>query len=482
MNPRKLIPLVFLLLVLVVLAFLFGRKTPQTDLRQEAGLTRFLPEDFLVSDVDRLEIFLGSKEDEKVLLEKEASGWRVMSHFDAPGNSDKVSTLLDKFKNLEGEFRVAQKSVLGDFDLTEERAIHFTIYKKKDTQPLLYLLVGKSLPGGGFVRPKGEDTVYVVDEDFRKEIGLFTDDLSKGPDPLPWINRRIMEVKPEDVERLIITWPDRKTVFEKKEMADSASDTSPKASGSEQGAGRPEGFHWVVGDPPSPFPLRENSVDQILMALARLTALDVIDPHESEEKGLDEPPFRCRITLVQGEEKILLGSHPDPFQEGYMIVEGGDGTLFRVSRNMFEQVFRNGADLFELPTFSFEEISIQRISLTGPGQTLVLEKTAGGEFRADPSGSEEKHIGQEEARRIWDSLANISPTDFVDRHLELDRGLEAPSHQASLMTNNGKSHVIAFGNEARGLAGRYMQIDDDPHIFVIARADFERIFPHRSGL
>ncbi len=478
MNPRKLIPLAVVLLVLVVLVFLFGRKKPRDDLRLEAGLKRLAPEDFLVSDVGRLEVFLGTKEDQKVILEKEASGWRVRSYFNAPGDGEKVSTLLEKLKNLEGEFRVSEESVLGDFDLTEEKALHFSLYREGNEQAWLRLLVGKSLPNGGFVRLKGENSIYVVDKDLRREIGLVAHDSSKAPSQSPWVNKIITELRKEDVERLSIMWPDRKAVFEKRIKTDSGPEERAETASPGKKPPPPKGFEWIAGDPLNPFPIKGKGVDGILDALAGLTAVDIIDPKEIKERGLDAPRFQCRIALKQRGEKILIASHPDPLQDGYMMVQGGDETLFRVSRHTFQGVFKKGADLFELPSFSVDKAAMKEISLSWSNKKrLLLQKTGSGELRTISGDFQGKKLSQERAKKIWDSLTRISPADFVQLHPEIDRGLGEPRYRATVTLNDGRRRVVTFGDEARGVAGRYMRIDDDPQIFVMAKADFDGIFP-----
>jgi hypothetical protein len=481
MNPRKLIPLVVVLLVLVVLVLLFGRKKPQEELRLEAGFTRLAPKDFLASDIDRLEIFLGSQKNQKVKLQREASGWRVKSYHNGPGNAEKVSGLLEKLKTLEGEFRVSEKSVHKDFDLTEETAVHVSAYKPDTPEPWFHLLVGKSLPNGGFVRIQGEDAVYVIDTNLRGEFGLLAGDPSKTPEQLPWIDRKIIAVRKEDVERLSITWPDRKTVFVKQAKADSASEAPTEETSQGKKATTADELEWVAEDPPAPFPLKKTAVDQVLDALVQLMAEDIVDPEEKEEKGLDEPSFRCTLGLGQ-EQRTLIASHPDPLQEGYMMVEGGDGTLFKLSRYWFEQVFKKGGDLFELPALTIDKQAIRRISLTWPERTIVFGKKASGEVTILSGSSKEEKLRQEKATSLWDSLARIAPADFSTLHPERDRGLEKPRFRALIKLKTGKGHVITLGDEARGVAGRYMKIDDDPHIYVIAKSDLDRIFPPMDQL
>ena len=477
MNPRKLIPLVVVLAVLVVLALMVTRKKSEDQLQLEAGLRRLAPEDFLLSDVGRLEIFLGSKEEQKIVLQREASGWRVQSHFNTRADDEKVSNLLEDLKALEGEFRVDEESVLEDFGLTGKTAIHLVLFKKESEQAWFRLLVGKSLPNGGFVRLGGENAIYVLDRDLRREFGLFTEEASKAPGQSHWINTTIMALNTEEVEKLTITWPDRKAVFEKRVKPEIETEETTEGTTPQKTAPSPDEVEWVTKDPPSPFPIKAKGVNEILNTLSRLTADDVVDPKEKEEKGLDEPPFRCTVTLTEGEENTLIASHPDPLDEGYMMVEGEDRTIFRVARYTFEGVFKKGGDLFELPALPIEKKAIQRLSLTWPDKTLVLQKTASGEFEASSGQPKERELIQNKVKTIWDSLPRISPADFVQLHPERDRGLKDPSHQATIMLDNGKHHVISLGDEARGVAGRYMRIDEDPQIFVMAKADFDRIFP-----
>jgi hypothetical protein len=472
MSPRKLIPLVIVLIVLVVLVVLLGRKKEEPELSQEAGLTRLAPEGFLISDVDRLEVFLGSKQDESVRLEKDEAGWRVRSYFNAPGDGEKVSTLLETVRNLEGEFRSSEESVLEDFNLTEDQAVHLSVYKKGDEKPWLSLLVGKNLPNGGFVRRSGEETVYVIDHNLRRDFGLETDDSEARPEPLVWVKKTILEIKKEDVTRLAMAWPDREVVFEKKETSESVSDVRATEEDVE-GSATPR---WVAVGSTGAFSLKEKGVDQILQALEKLTAVDIVDPEEKGAKGLEDPPFRCLIGFIQGEEKTLIGSHPDLEQDGYMMVEGEGKTLFRISRGNFEGVFRKGADLFELPAFAVDEQSLQGMVLDRPDGSLVLSKTPEGDIFGLSKEPTPKRIRQDRAQEMWESLVRISPIDYV-AHPQIGAEFDEPTHTATLVMATGNSHVIFFGKPSRNLAGRHMRIDADTQVFVLGKTDFDRVFP-----
>ena len=340
----------------------------------------------------------------------------------------------------------------------------------------MHLLVGKSLPNGGFVRLQGENSIYVVDRDLRREIGLLTHDPSKGPDQSKWVNKTIMELEKEDIDRLSIIWPDRKAVFAKRIKTDSAPDEKTETIGPQKETPPLKGSQWIAIDAAGPFPVKEKAVDGIIDALARLTAEDIVDPNEKKARGLDAAPFQCTVALKQGGKRVLIASHPNLLQDGYMMVEGGDGTLFRVSRYTFQRVFKKGTDLFDLPPFSVDKTAIREVSLRWPQRTLLIRKTASGEFKALSGNSEGKKLDQNELKMIWDSLSRISPTDFVHLHPEIERGLGEPPYLVTITLTNGNHHVIALGDEARGVAGRYMKIDDGPQIFVMAKTDFDRIF------
>ncbi|MBW2120509.1 MAG: DUF4340 domain-containing protein [Deltaproteobacteria bacterium] len=477
MNPRKLVPLVFLLGILVILAFVFGRREPKKELGQEAGFVPLAPPGFVAGQVGRLEVYRGGRKEKGVLIEKEASGWRVKSYFNGPGDGERVSLLLKELGTLEGEFRVSDPSVLGDFDLTEDKAVHLVLYRQGSGKPWWHLLLGKSLPNGEFVRQQGEDPVYLIDRNLRRDLGFFGEDARRGVEQTRWVDKTILEFKEEEVHRLSMEWPDRKCIFERRKKGGPSPGGAEGGGGPQEGAGAREGFEWVVAGRPGPFPLKEKVVGEILAALSRLRAVDIVDPKEKEEKGLDAPPFRCTIAFAGGGTKTLVASHPDPLQDGYMVIEGGDGTVYRVSRYTFDRVFRKGADLFEIPSFSIDGESIRTVSLSSPEKTLVLEKTGGGEFRVLRGSVEGGQDLNKRGEVIWETLDGLSPADFVEALPEADRGLEAPPYQVTVSMKGGKRHVLSFGKRALGLPGRYMKIDDNPTIFVIGKADLDRLFP-----
>ena len=160
MSRNQLIALAAVALVLAIafVAQRAGRHAP--DLERELGLRALAPEEFLASDVSRVEVFRGSKRDEKVVIVRGEDGWAVESAHNAPGKKDEIDGFLKKLKDLEGEYRSDDPSVLGDYALTGEKALHVAAYRKGDEEAWYHILVGaKEAYGRSFVRREGEDDV-----------------------------------------------------------------------------------------------------------------------------------------------------------------------------------------------------------------------------------------------------------------------------------------------------------------------------------
>src|SRR5262245_8189737 len=152
MSPKRLLPLVVILLVLGALAVLFKRPPAPTQLAEEVGLERLVPQTLHTDSIRGLDLYQGARPQEVVRLRQRDGAWVVNSHFDTPGNSTKIQQLLTQLSTLQGELRADSTALLSDFQLTDEQALHLQVYTDTPDKPALHLLAGKGSGGNGFMQ------------------------------------------------------------------------------------------------------------------------------------------------------------------------------------------------------------------------------------------------------------------------------------------------------------------------------------------
>ena len=198
---KKLIPLFIILAILVGISVVKrAKQTKSYDITQEMGLKNLFPENLLISDIHKIELYSGTKANESVIVAKDSNIWKLASGFQALADKDVVEKFLDKFRNLKGEPRESSKETFKNFDLEDSQALHIKLHDKEKL--LFHLLVGKKIKDkneyknyGCFVRETGSESVYVVSEDIRFEVGIFGDTSDKSPQNSHWLEKSILNLK-----------------------------------------------------------------------------------------------------------------------------------------------------------------------------------------------------------------------------------------------------------------------------------------------
>lgn len=481
MSKKQFIALAVMagLLLIVILVQKLSARRP--DLEREMGLVALAPEGFLASDAARIEVYRGSTKDEKVALSREKEGWLVRSRFDAPAKKDKVDEFLKKLKGLEGEYRSDEAEVVADYGLTDEAALHIAVYKtdqKEDEKdPWYHILVGKKEKhGSSFVRASGKDTVYTVDVDLASELGLWGDE-EKAPESSEWVDKTVIDLDKDKIERVALTTPDRSVSFERREKKKEGEGAEDKGG---EDKDRKKEYEWVVasGGPGTEF--KQSGLDDILDKLDSYEASGVEDPEKKKEFGLDEPGYRCEVGIEVGRKKVLVAAREKPGSDGYMIVEGGP-IVYRVDSWKFKQVFKDAGDLFELKGPGADKDKVKSVTLAYPEVTveLVKEKEEDGDDKkwkmAKPdTGLKLKDWKPKDVAR---DLAGWKPDDYAAGGDAASYGLKDPKRRATFVMEDGKKHTIAFGAEAKGVEGWYALLDEGRQVWVSGKYDTESIFP-----
>jgi hypothetical protein len=311
--------------------------SPEPSLREELRLEALAPEDFRTLDASRLEIYRGSRKDEKVVLAREGGAWFVASRYHAPASETKVGEFLKKIKNLQGELRSDEEAVLEDFRLTDERALHLAVYREGSEETWSHLLVGRQETfGRSFLRRAGESRVFAGNANLATEAGIRDEEADKSPESSPWVEKTVADLEKDQITRIALATPDYTCVFEKR-----AKEPAPQPDEAEAS------WEWVLAEGGGKGTFKQSGVDGIVDRFDLLTATDVEDPARTAELGLAKPRYRCSVALADGSETVLLAAPPEEENgDAYLRAEDRD-TIYRIPWWQFEKLFPESENLFE---------------------------------------------------------------------------------------------------------------------------------------
>ncbi len=486
MKPKNLVPLVVILAILAVLVMVRKVKEESPGIVEQVGLVALLPEGLTKGDVAKVELYVGTKPDEKVILtwDAESDKWRVESHFNAPVKEDKIEECLDTVVELQGEFRSSASSDadLESYNLTDGLAFHVLGYRKDSDSPAFHVLVGKSPAHKAvFMRADNKTDVFVEDSNLRRLAGLYGDDTDKTPEPDIWLDKRVLDFDKEKIKKVALTWPDKELVFELQPKHPEPEEEQAEGEEEEAESGEeveekeePEVEHeWVLAKGGLGGPHKQSGLDSLLAKLDSLTATDIVDPTKKAEWGLELAWFKCVVSLEDDPEDVVIeGGRPEPGGDGYVrVANDPEDIVYKLSKYTFNQLWPKGGDLFDLPKLDLDKASIERIELNQPEGKAVLVKKDDKWTVAAPSA--DLDVLSTTLDTIARTLAKWKAEDYADS--PEGSGLDAPGRTTTFTTTTGQSHTIALGADSKHIDGVYARLDDAETALVMARRDVEQV-------
>ncbi len=473
MSAKKLIPFIIILAVLAGVAVLQKSRNTGTPITEQ--FTALAPTELSAKSIARVELYAGNDED-KVILEKDGEAWRVTSHFNAPAKTETVEKYLEKLIGIKGEFRAQAPSDedLAAWELKDDEAFHVAAYKDSGDEPAVHLLIGKA-PGykSVFLRQAGSREVYEEATNLRRDAGVYDSGAGAKPKADHWLNKEVLKLDKEKVTRIALNYPDKKLVFEKREVPRE----EPEAKeGEEEKPAPPPVFKWALASGGLGGEAKETAINNILSKLGNLTATDVADPETPAEWGLDTPAFRCEIAL-EGEDPVVVeAGRPDLAGDAYVRLAKADTpTVYKVSSWNFEQLFPQGEDLFDLPKIDVTTDDITRITVQRPDNAMRFDKVGTSWKVVRPD------VGLEAQTTTLSALATTlgtwKPEDYAAPGTKTGRFNRSVTFMAK-----GVKHTVRFGGPAKSVDGVYVKMDDNRQVFTMKDMDVKKIlFPPRDA-
>lgn len=245
-----------------------------------------------VAAVARIEV--GTKPDERLVVEKNGTDWKIATAGGYPADAAKVDELLEKIGKAETRGAVVTSDKYHEsLEVTEEKAqARIRLYAAGSDKPLADLILGKTSSGGAHVRRAGDENVYDV-----RDLSPW----QLRPDTATWMQRRLVDVPTESVQRLAVRNANGSFELERKDG------------------------DWVVALPEESKgrSCTKDKVETMVRSLGSLSAANpggVLDP---ATQGLGDDAVIATITHDEGTTTIRIGAAvPDKDGQLYVTTDG----------------------------------------------------------------------------------------------------------------------------------------------------------------
>ena len=482
MKPKKLLPLIIILVVLAGLVFLRKQGAEAPSIVQEANLRTLIPDALKVDDIGRIELYAGASLDEKVVLTREDDGWRVTSHFGAPVKGDTIDGFLGKLVKMKGEFRAKADTETAQetYQLKGDQAFHVQAFKKGSDTAEVDLLLGKAPSSTSvFMCKAGEDDVYVEGTNLRRDAGVFSDDVTSAPTASHWLNKDILKLTEDSITKVTLNMPDKSLTFEKrvveKEPAeepvdDAGDDATVLVDAAPPVVPDPIEYEWVLASGGAGVPHTESRLTSLISSLANFNATDVVDPALNADWGLAPPAFAGTISIDGEEDVVIEGGRPERSGDGYIrLANAAHETVYKVSSFTFERLFPKGSDMFMLPTLGVTASDITHIEIEQPEGNIVLDKASGDWKVVAPPVN--LTVQDTAISTLVSTLGNWTPNDYAD-----EATLAGDFARMLRVTAGDRTRTISVGGDAASVKGSYAKVDGEALLLAMGESDITKLF------
>jgi hypothetical protein len=477
MSPKRLLPLVVILIVLGVLAVLFKRPSAPPQLAEEVGLERLVPPTLHADSITGFELYRGAQPQEIVRLRQRDGAWVVTSRFDTPGHSTKIQQFLTQLSTLQGELRADSTALLGDFQLTDEQALHLKVYTDTLDKPALYLLAGKGSGGNGFVRRAGEGRVYHVNMPVQSMAGLSSGTTDQTLSAKPWLDLRIQNVPQEQITAVELYSPTRDLHFATQPAAPT------EGTDASQTSSTPPAPAWKLVAPELTYSVKPDAVEGLVTTLRTLQGDDVADPVKSAEYGLDAPPYRAILTVQPGGQEarqaaVRIGNEV-PEKSGSRYARLGDtGPVYIVPQWTVQRLFPTLGTLLDLRMLQVPQEEVTRLTLYADGQSWSLERqapataTSGGTPAPTTTwqfvGIPDVTVDETAVTSLLGATAQLNADD-LSTSPSSQTGLDQPPWQVVLTRRDGRIERLILGHAVgQDSSGYYASRGDAAEVFIVS--------------
>ncbi len=370
---------------------------------------------------------------DKVLIEKTANAWQVISPFHKLAEQAYVEEALSSLEKIKfGEITSEKKEQYAELDVDNEKGIH-VIAKDSTGKVLADLYIGKAIGLNTMVRVNGKDAVWKV-------TGLSRSSLRH--EAKDWRNHAILKAKADDASEVTYEKMEKRVTVLRNPIDEKMPD--------------PTAIHqarWSLGPqtlalPPKTILASRNNLDyrlinQSITTFSELRANDFDDEMGAEHAkavGLYEKPMaRVQVAFKNGDKKELwIGQAKD---ESYYVKTLGDEQIYLVSKTVLKEVLPAPIDVLDKTITDIPTEDISQLEVVQGNHTFLLQKTAQG-FRSEQVDD----IAEDKAKQFVSVFGKLSGENFVD---EKEPFIESLKHPKAVITIKTKTESKSGSSDAR---------------------------------
>ncbi|HTL71095.1 MAG TPA: DUF4340 domain-containing protein [Candidatus Eisenbacteria bacterium] len=319
MKLEKLLALLGLFAVLAGAVLVKKVVTERAAARSgEAPVLVALYPDVSAAFVDTVTLYKGKDADatSRVVLSKAPSGdWKMSSRGGARAARATVEGFLKAVGRMKGEPRAQSSSVLKDFRLTEEEAVHVELARPGGKA--VHFLVSPIRPGrsGNFVRDRASDSVVVASEDLLSMMGVY--DRDGAPNYKSFAD---LQVVPLDLTKV--------------ERAELATDAEGRLALVREGEGASASWRFDPAD----GNVDRSKVTSFLAGVYNLYASDVPASPPPADAFAAAGESWLLVKEKDAPAKALDLGSLDPDQKAYLVRVRPEGLVYRVPQAAIEGI------------------------------------------------------------------------------------------------------------------------------------------------
>lgn len=497
MKTQHIYILAAVLAILIVLTVLSERPADIKSVEEQVDAVALMPASISPDAIMGIELRAeqnsiapgAEKSDEKPLVRLErqpGGGWVVATAYDAPAKSDKIDEFLKSLNEMKGLFVSDNPERFDEYQVSPEKSIQVRLFTSDPEKPVFGLHVGKKRPGGDetLVRVDEAGTVYAVGASLRSDMGVWSD-ADTRPGYSAWLDKKLVDLDQNKVRKIELTYPDHSVVFEKvQKLADTKDADAENAEGDDVAkADTPPEYEWRLLSRSPGGEFKKSGLDNLLRQVSTMEVQDVLDPAKKEEFGLDEPAYRLRVELDEGEPVEIVANRDKELNGGRLILLSKPGHIWELPGWRFDATWKAGKELFDLETPTVDKKTVRKLSFVrGKDDSIMLVRDdADKEFKLiEPQTGFD--LKQDKAKAIAEALSSWQAYSYADPAGLVKYGFSLPACRLSVGASEGEAVDLILGSEHPGRSAWYIATDPKEQVLVMEGADKEKVFPELSEL
>ena len=195
MNYRTTLIIIVLLIVIASTYFLFFDEQEETSrIKPTISEVYELPRE----DISRFQLSYSDTSYQTIDVLKDDEGmWRITSPFVTDADLSRVNTVLDDFvdKRIRQTFEVAEYDQYG----LESPTITVQLWKKKDGNPLTFLIGNKGVNYSVYIKEQTEQHIFIIESSALDDLAISTTDIR---------SRSVITFNPDSITEIVFQKPE----------------------------------------------------------------------------------------------------------------------------------------------------------------------------------------------------------------------------------------------------------------------------------